>query len=787
MCLCAAGIILIILGWGIFHRADLISTGQSAGGDPSALMGKSWRPEEIEQVHAEGLSHFSIPEHVPHLERLDDTSVVTVIERGHVGYVQAQTINLSKGRAAYPVYGAPWGEKSQCLVWQFQGLQLDKNDDFGGIELEITDRRNEEHSFHISFLSRTASVPIVLGERMKYVIVPDMAVGPHDTRVLDNRKSLDVVFPDIKDRGEVALHSISIISKVAGYTDGPKGHAYETLDQETRPVLYQWTDGLLSWTVDLPVDNPVLKFGTGLLPRSTPVTFSIKVACNDIEQQVFSTIIQRGDTWTDHSIDLSAWQGKHTSISFRVYAPSPSLALWSSPRVVESEHRGKLFCLYVVDALRADACEGFGTFDGQVNVTPAIRGLSREGVSCTNAIANAPITKYSLASLLSGLHPSHSGMMKYQRLPDGIITLPEIFRQNGFVTASFIFNSNAGKLRGLHQGYDYLYSLERISREAKKMRGKNSQDIYGINPALTSAGMITDFLFNFIRRHQEEDLFLYLHLMDTHAPYVPDEEFLEEFYELMSQRGIAVPRDHGLLLEELKYTQKPNYSPRQHLSEEALLALYRGAARTADKHLQRFMDFLRSEGRDADTTLVFTSDHGEHLNEHPDLMRFTHMHPMLLEVLRIPLIIYAPAILPGGTVISKPVQLTDVMPTLLDLAGISYEASQFDGVSLLALAAGEEYELFSKRPMVSQSSPHWSVMLGDIHCPDITRGYNVVVYNIAQDPREHRPLKDGSSHKALDALLGSLAMIPQRTVPGADTIITNELALKQLKDLGYIQ
>ena len=673
-------------------------------------------------------------------------------------------------------------------MWRFKDVNLDGDWDCGGIEVHITDRRREENTFHISFASRTATVPLVPGQSMRYVILPDMTSRPNNTRLLEKRDSLDVVFPNIGGKDEVELVSVTILEKAAAYKNGPAGHAYETLDQESRPVMYQWTNGACAWEVHPSGDYPVLKFGNGLLADTTPVTFSVLVEENNTATPVFSKTFTKGDAWNDQAIDLSPWHERTVRILFKVRSERPAVALWSSPRIVESRRKGRLFCVYLVDALRPDFCEGFSTFRGQENSTPAIRALSQDGVTFTNALANAPITKYSMSALFTGLYPSHNGIIQYQRIPDAIQTLAEVFRQNGFMTASFLFNSNAGRLRGLHQGFDYTFSMGRLFREARNLTENNPRDIYGENPTLTSGGMINEFLFNFLRTYREEDTFLFLHLMDTHAPYFPDEEYLNEFYRLMSQRGVGVPEDPAMLLAELRYTMRPRYVPQDHLSEDAVLELYRGAVKTADKHLQRFMEFLTSEGMDREATLVFTSDHGEHLNEHPDVRLFTHMHPMLLEVLRVPLIIDSPAFATGGKTVVQAVQLADVMPTLLDLAGIAYDASHYDGVSLLGLMAGEDHAYFQERPIVSQTSPSfWSVLLGDIHSPDITRGYDVKVYNVREDPREHKPLSERPAGRGLSALVHSLSIIPRREVPGTETIINDAETLEQLRELGYIE
>lgn len=759
----------------------------SLEGDPLKLIGKSWNSQEIQEIHDAGKSLLPVPPHVPKSIRFDGSSEIDILVPGTVGEGEIKTLDLSRAKILYPAEGTPWGVKGPCLVWQFENVELLEKSNFGGVEVSIADHRSTEHTFYLSFLSRIATVPIAAGQRMKYVIVPDMTVRPSNTRALDQRDSLDLIFPGVKKKDDVELISVSILSKHAGYQDAPLGNSYETLDHETRSIMYQWTDGVAVWDCVVPKNNPQLRFGVGLLPKTSPVIFSIAVKDNETDKEIFSKTVAKGDSWDDYTLDLAAWEKRSVKILFQVRSQFPSVALWSSPRIVEAKRVGKLFCIYLVDALRNDFCEGFSTFGRPKNTTPAIAHLASQGTRFINTLANAPITKYSVATLFTGLYPSHNGIMRYQRIPDDIRTLAEVFRENGFVTASFLFNTNAGKMRGLHQGFDFLFSTERISREARPLMQEHATTIYGQNPSLTSGGMINDFLFDFLKNYQEEDVFLYLHLMDTHAPYFPDEEFLEEFYTSMSQRGLEVPTDPVRLLSELKFTQRPLYSPEEHLSEEALLELYRGAAQTADKYLKRFMDFLSEECRDRETTLVFTSDHGEHLNEHPDVRLFTHVHPMLLEVLRIPLIINSPWLIPGVKTVDRPTQLADLMPTLLDLAGISYTPTQFDGVSLLLLMAGKEHDFFNKRPIVSQSGSYWSIFLEGIHSPDITRGYDIMVYDINTDPREHTPLRGKNAQEQLNRLANALSMIPQRKITGVETIINDQETLEQLKQLGYIQ
>ena len=87
-----------------------------------------------------------------------------------------------------------------------------------------------------------------------------------------------------------------------------------------------------------------------------------------------------------------------------------------------------------------------------------------------------------------------------------------------------------------------------------------------------------------------------------------------------------------------------------------------------------------------DTLIVFTSDHGDMMGDHHH-WRKTYAYEGSA---RIPFIVRYPLSwdLPRGQTIEAPVELRDIMPTLLDAAGAETPAS-VDGQSLLKLARGE--------------------------------------------------------------------------------------------------
>ncbi len=110
-------------------------------------------------------------------------------------------------------------------------------------------------------------------------------------------------------------------------------------------------------------------------------------------------------------------------------------------------------------------------------------------------------------------------------------------------------------------------------------------------------------------------------------------------------------------------------------------AWYDASILALDAEIGRLVEGLRRLGRDRDTVIAFVSDHGEEFLEHGN-----HWHGLNVyaEMIEVPLLLYWPGGLPGGTVVDTTVQTLDMMPTLLDLAGIPIPESA-QGMSLRAL------------------------------------------------------------------------------------------------------
>jgi arylsulfatase A-like enzyme len=121
---------------------------------------------------------------------------------------------------------------------------------------------------------------------------------------------------------------------------------------------------------------------------------------------------------------------------------------------------------------------------------------------------------------------------------------------------------------------------------------------------------------------------------------------------------------------------------------ETVIPTYMGLIRQLDDHLGRLFDFLRDSGRDRDTLVVFTSDHGDYLGDH-GLGEKELFHDTIV---RVPMIVVDPrpeADATRGTTIDRLVESIDLVPTFLDTLGLPGAPEWLEGASWQPLLHGE--------------------------------------------------------------------------------------------------
>lgn len=320
--------------------------------------------------------------------------------------------------------------------------------------------------------------------------------------------------------------------------------------------------------------------------------------------------------------------------------------------------------LVVVDALRADRLDA----GGEEALAPTLDAIAREGVVVERALAPAPWSQPSIASLFTGLYPGVHGVTRYETafeaaveghpatrvFPDRFRTLAEVLRDAGYETAAFVANPFVAASFGFDQGFDHYASPP----PGESWRGDQLADA------------ATAWLDG---RDTSRPPFLYLHFMDVHGPWDAAPSRLEPLIDAVD--ALDAPRRLSVAERErlgyLGRLPRDAVDPARHarLSDtlEYWRARYDGAVRELDAHLGALVAALRKRGLWDASLVIVTADHGEALL---DGGRWGHGGSVQDAELRVPLVWRWPQALPAGASLEATAGLVDVLPTVADLLGL---------------------------------------------------------------------------------------------------------------------
>jgi arylsulfatase A-like enzyme len=351
----------------------------------------------------------------------------------------------------------------------------------------------------------------------------------------------------------------------------------------------------------------------------------------------------------------------------------------ATPEAPASERRPNVLVV-VFDSLRADHISALGAIDV---ATPETDTLAANGATFRAARAPASWTRPAITSLLTSLPPAAHGVsLLTEGLAPSLPYLPEVFAEHGYHTVALTHSPQISPSLGFDRGFARFHSLfeqafqaEYKARETARERAALVWDEH-VAPELEAAG--------------DTPLFIYLHEMDPHYPYTPPAALRERYatdYE-------------GRLTPEADVAELAQSIPDWFGEADAryLNALYRGEIDFMDRYLGEIRARLEAAGLTDSTVVVFTSDHGDEFLDHDGL---GHAGTVYEELLRVPLVISWPGVVPAGRSIESPVTLTDVAPTLLALAGIETPPGMA-GRSLVPRIFGAEDDQ-AKRPFVAEA------------------------------------------------------------------------------------
>lgn len=310
--------------------------------------------------------------------------------------------------------------------------------------------------------------------------------------------------------------------------------------------------------------------------------------------------------------------------------------------------------LISIDTLRADhlGCYGYAR-----RVSPEIDRFRRDAVLFEQAIAQAPSTLPSHASMLSSRWPEHHGasFMRKTALPEAVTTLTEALVEEGYRAAAFTGGGQMAPEWGLAQGFE-LYQVVRGDAEAGE-----------------TARRAEAWLESHLSESPRTPFFLFFHTYHVHHPYTPRPEDLAALApDYAGDLPPVISRDLIVALHDGERRLEPG-------DLEYVVAAYDAEIRSMDAALGDFFDALRRLGLYDRSMIIVTSDHGEEFGERGYVG--WHSHTLFDELLRIPLILKLPGSRHAGLSLAQQVRSIDLPPTILSLLGRPARAA-FGGFDL---------------------------------------------------------------------------------------------------------
>ena len=484
-----------------------------------------------------------------------------------------------------------------------------------------------------------------------------------------------------------------------------------------------------------------------------------------------------GASWAEQNVDLSRFAGNVIQLTLEGEGGEGRVA-WADARIVTPAEEApeiepaQNVVVVLCDTLRASKLRPWNR-ETRVQ-TPVLNELAEGSAVFERGISTENWTKPAVASILTGLHPiDHMARTQSAVLSDSALMLSEHMKAQGLATAGFIANGYISDRFGFDQGWD---------------RYKNFIREEG---ASSEAEVVFREAADWAVEHKDERFFLYVHTIDPHVPYDPEQEFVSMYDPRPNYDGQVRPRMTGELLAAAKGNEPTvRFTPSDVIRLEAL---HDGEITQHDRHMGTFINRLKEAGIWENTVFVFVADHGEEFNEHG---QWGHGHSIYEELLHVPLLVHRSGAIPARR-ISTTVSTMDIAPTVLELAGLP-PMPNIAAQSLVPLIYGQQRgappmamsEFLDERRVITAGRWKW-IMRGNLRHS---------MFDLQEDPGEQTQL-DIDQHpiagrwlrvhqgQFLGAANRAQWMLPaQEAGPGlnAGEVQMDDELQQQLRELGYL-
>ena len=332
--------------------------------------------------------------------------------------------------------------------------------------------------------------------------------------------------------------------------------------------------------------------------------------------------------------------------------------------------------LIISDQWSTKVSDGSGNYKNGIQ-TPNLDQLASDGVRFTQSYSTYPLCTPARASLFTGLY-SHNNDVGFNLKKDSILdqaeiipTLGKTFKDAGYNVAYFgkehaggygyasatefgsMMHSNGGMLAE-GSAYDPIFTEDAVQYVQDQKGDKpffmtlsliNPHDICRVLGGKVAGATFTDAI-HFARNNNEP------YLRYQPRPNVP------ENHDVKYEKGMILHKD--FMYYEVFGLNRDEW--------RRFISTYQLLIENTDRHIGQLIKSVQNKGISDETIIIFTTDHGEMAGSHKLIAKTTFYE----ESSKIPVIIKYPKIIKPKTVNENALISTiDIMPSLLDLAGLS--------------------------------------------------------------------------------------------------------------------
>ena len=274
-----------------------------------------------------------------------------------------------------------------------------------------------------------------------------------------------------------------------------------------------------------------------------------------------------------------------------------------------------------------DLTTTLGCYGHPVVKTPNIDKLAKMGIRFNHAYCNFSVCNPSRSSFLTGLKPETTTILDNRKPLQSVlgnrVTLPALFKQNGFYTMSLgkIFHSPKAEFNDL-KAWDEIYTYETTAE------GKNGENRNMTNGVLKWCrwqaaegtdedqpdGQIAKKAVEFIRTKREQPFFLAVGFHKPHDPFIAPKKYFDMYPPEVCNPPVlpdnwVVPNKYSLPGETVTFNKFSDQDKREFLRS------YYACSSFMDAQVGKLLDALEETGQLENTLVVLFGDHGYHLGE----------------------------------------------------------------------------------------------------------------------------------------------------------------------------